>query len=508
MKREVPWAALAGIGVATLLAVIFSGGDLIAAAAPVVTVALLYAEWRAPLRVSALGLFFLSLIADAPQDNPMGGYWHSPLYALGELLCSNWSNAFGISVLPFTGIQLLCALLLLRIVIRRLSGNAPAGPRTAPVLQHSMAIFLVAMVALALLGAARSGQMGTAYWQVRQFVCIPFFAFVLAEALEGPRDHLLLAPLVLAAALIKTAVGMYFYLAIALPQGLNPPCITSHADTLLYCLALTLVGLRWVEHPDWPALRRMLWYAPLVMAAVWFNNRRIAYVGLAAVFITVWLLTPWSSAKRTVARLGLLALPLLAVVVAIDWRSPDPFLKPVASIRTMIVARDAARSAADASTLSRDIENFNLAQTLRMHPLGTGLGHGYEEVVKGPDISEDFALYRYIPHNSVLWMLTMAGPVGFFLLWSMFWVGIYLAARALRLARTPDDRVAALAAICAQLLFLIQAFGDMGTQNWSTTWLVAAALAVAGRLAVSTGAWPAPATQPAFTLEPAWNLNR
>jgi hypothetical protein len=105
-------------------------------------------------------------------------------------------------------------------------------------------------------------------------------------------------------------------------------------------------------------------------------------------------------------------------------------------------------------------------------------------------------------------MLTVAGPVGFFLLWSMFWVGIYLAARALRLARTPDDRVAALAAICAQLLFLIQAFGDMGTQNWSTTWLVAAALTVAGRLAVSTGAWPAPATQPVFTLEPAWNFSR
>jgi hypothetical protein len=117
-------------------------------------------------------------------------------------------------------------------------------------------------------------------------------------------------------------------------------------------------------------------------------------------------------------------------------------------------------------------------------------------------------LYRYIPHNSVLWMLTVAGPVGFFLLWSMFWVGIYLAARALRLARRPDDRVAALAAICAQLLFLIQAFGDMGTQNWSTTWLVAAALTVAGRLAVSTGAWPAPAAQPVFTLEPAWNFSR
>src|SRR5439155_17948960 len=128
--------------------------------------------------------------------------------------------------------------------------------------------------------------------------------------------------------------------------------------------------------------------------------------------------------------------------------------------------------------------------TLRLHPLGMGLGQPYEEVVKGPDISQSFALYRYIPHNSILWMMMAGGPLGFFLLWSPFVVGMYLAARAHRLARTPRERLAALSALCAQILFLVQAYGDMGTQNWSTTWLMAAALAVSGKLAVTTGAWP------------------
>ena len=164
-----------------------------------------------------------------------------------------------------------------------------------------------------------------------------------------------------------------------------------------------------------------------------------------------------------------------------------------------------------ASTHAREIENFNLSQTLRHHPLGTGLGHEYEEAEKGPDISGSFALYRYIPHNSVLWMLTAGGPLGFFLLWWLFVVGIFLAARSHRMARTPHDRSAALGALCAQLLFLIQAYGDMGTQSWSTAWLAAAALAVAGRLAVSTGAWPVRfprAVQPAPSLELAWNSIR
>ena len=66
------------------------------------------------------------------------------------------------------------------------------------------------------------------------------------------------------------------------------------------------------------------------------------------------------------------------------------------------------------------------------------------------------------------------------------------------LPNTPHAIVAqlAVASLCAQALFLIQAWGDMGTQNWSAAWLVAAALASAGRLAVETGAWPTPAARP------------
>jgi hypothetical protein len=516
VNRGVPFVPLLAIGVLTFLALFISGGEIAAVAAPVVAASLLYAEWRAPLRLSVLGLMFLSLIADAPQDNPMGGLWRSPLYALGELLCDNWSKTFAIAALPFSGMDLLCLMLLARVAARWAHGLPLGGStRVAGVLWKTMALFLGTVAFLAILGAGRGGQMGAAYWQVRQLIHVPVFAFLLAEAMDGPRDHQLLAPIVLAAALIKTAVGMYFYFAIARPNGLDPPFITSHSDTLLYCLSLMLVATRWLEQPDWTSLRRMLWFLPLLMATVWLNNRRIAYAGLAGIFLAVWLLTRSNGAKRTLARVGLLTLPLFIAYLVAGWGSPAPVFKPVASIRTMIAAQDAAESSAHASTHARDIENFNLAQTLRLHPLGTGLGHEYEEEVKGPDISKDFPLYRFIPHNSVLWLMTAAGPLGFFLLWSVFVVGIYLAARSYRLARNPLDRISALGALCAQLLFLIQAYGDMGAQNWSTTWLLAAALAVAGKLAVSTGAWPSQVSSSpgmsrvrTLALEPAWTPSR
>jgi hypothetical protein len=199
----------------------------------------------------------------------------------------------------------------------------------------------------------------------------------------------------------------------------------------------------------------------------------------------------------------------------VGWNSEAPAFKPVASFRTIVSPKAVEVAGADSSTRARHIENFNLAQTVRRHPLGTGLGHGYEEVVKGPDISDVFTLYRYIPHNSVLWMLSVGGPVGFFFLWSLFAAGMYLAARSHRLARTPVDRMAALSSMCALLLFLIQAWGDMGTQNWSTIWLAAAALAVSGKLALSTGAWPARLSVqdawraiPVFALEASWKPQR
>ncbi len=483
MKPRAAALAVAGAGALTLLAIFFTGGSLAAAVAPALALAVLYLAFRAPLRTCVAVLMFLALIADAPQDNPMAGLWHSPLYAVGQVLCNNWSNTFGIAALSFSGLDALTVLLLLRAAF------SPADARTALPLRRALGLFFAAVLGLGALGIGTGGAFGNAYWQVRQIVYIPVFACLLTAALQETGDHLLLGRIVVVAALVKTAVGLWFHFAIAQPRGLQPPFLTTHADTLLFCLAITLVFVRFLEQPDLKSLRRCLWIIPLVLWAVWLNNRRIAWVGLFGAFLVVWQFTPRSRVKRKLVLLGSFAVPFAALYVAAGWGSSAPAFKPVASIRTLVATKDGTR-AADSSTRSRQIENYNLAQTMRRHPLGTGLGHPYEEVVKGPDISKSFALYRFIPHNSVLWMMSAGGPLGFFLLWSLFVTGIFLAARSYRCAVHAADRIGALSALCAQLLFLVQAWGDQGTQSWSPAWLVAAALSVAGRLAVATGAWP------------------
>jgi hypothetical protein len=45
--------------------------------------------------------------------------------------------------------------------------------------------FYAALLGLLALGAARSGNLNAAYWQVRQLACIPLFAWLLSSALEA-----------------------------------------------------------------------------------------------------------------------------------------------------------------------------------------------------------------------------------------------------------------------------------------------------------------------------------
>jgi hypothetical protein len=478
------------IGLLTFLAVVLSGGDLIAAIAPVAAAALLYAAVFAPLRACVLALMFLALVADAPQDFPMNGLWQSPLYSVGELLCNNWSKTFGVRTLSFSGMDALTLLLVARSLI-----SPRSRPLAAP-MRYSLWAFMATLTAMAAIGILTGGDVDGAYWQVRQLIYLPVFAWLLSQTLERPEDHQLLAPVILGAALVKTAVGLYFHFAIAGPRELHSPVILSHSETMLFCLSITLVVVRWLEQPDAKSFTRILWFVPTMLAVIWLNDRRIAYVGLGAVAVLVWRLARLTAAKRAVARAGRVAVPLFALYVLAGWSSDAAIFKPVASIRTIVSPRNVEEAGSDSSTRWRDIENFNLSQTMLAHPLGTGLGHEYVEAVKAPDISTEFALYRYIPHNSILWTMTAAGPAGFVVLWSLFLVAMYLAARSLRMSRTPLERISALGSLSALLLFFIQSWGDMGTQNWSATWLAAAAIAVAHNLALSTGAWPMPFSLP------------
>ena len=223
--------------------------------------------------------------------------------------------------------------------------------------------------------------------------------------------------------------------------------------------------------------------APLL--GIFLNNRRLAYVSLGANLLLLYAALPRSNLKRGLTRLALLGLPVAAIYIAVGWGSSSAFFAPVHTLSTILVSRE------DASTGTRDIENYNLIQTLRVHPLqGWGFGHPYLELSKAYDISSVFALYRYVGHNSVLWLWSVGGLLGFSAIWLPMILAVFFSARCSVFARSNFSRAASLVALTVPVTCMLQAYGDMGLQSWNGAFLMAATLATMSRTAVELGAWP------------------
>jgi O-antigen ligase len=161
------------------------------------------------------------------------------------------------------------------------------------------------------------------------------------------------------------------------------------------------------------------------------------------------------------------------------WNSEyGTLFKPVRMLRSVVDTK----SDRTGSSFWRELENFNLVETLRHHPIfGTGYGHGFEEVVQLPAVG--YTLERYCPHNSILGLWAYCGYVGFLgtvLLWI---AGTFYAMRAYRHSEDPTIRAASLASLVGILVYTMHCWGDLGLGTWTGVFTAGASIAIAGKCA-------------------------
>jgi hypothetical protein len=471
----------------SLAALLLGRGALDVAAAPAVLIASLYAMWKAPLRYPAFVMTFLALTLENPGDVPGAGLWKSPIYDWGALFLGHMNLTLPIKALVFSGLDLML-LVMFGIALRRsMTGDRTDGERVSDA-KSPLGIF----AALCLFGASwmwlwgmlsGGADFGSSLWQVQRVVYLPILFFAFRIALRGPADADTLGGIVIAAACVKAALAIYIDATVPPPPN-EPmlPYATTHADSMLWAVALTLIILKLALRYGRRRVALALCVVPLLVVGMVTNNRRIVWVEVIAALATVWALMPWTKMKLTIARVALLALPVVLIYLVFGWSHPTGAFRPVGVLRSVV------DSNADASTSWRDWENYNLFYTLKGAPLlGTGYGHGYTEIVVLPDISASYSLYRHIPHNSILGLWAYGGLVGFSLLWALIPVGLFVAARAQLAAERPREQVIALGAIATVVVYLVHCYGDMGLGTWTSVFLVAPALALAEKLAVATG---------------------
>jgi O-antigen ligase/polysaccharide polymerase Wzy-like membrane protein len=467
-------ASILGLGcLVTAAGAIAGNGNIALALAPAVGASILVAISVAALRRTLVTIIFLGLALDTPRD--AGGAWQSPLAPLGRLLIENLNKSVPVEGLRISLLTLLVGYLLLLHCYRQLSGDrSDHVVRWTPALT-ALAVSLLSLASLCVYGVLTDGDPQMCNLQAQGFVMICLMAFLLAVTLRDPRDYRILGGVIVTAACIKAVMAIWVVHTLASTFDLVQ-FATSHGDSMLFTSAVAILLVRSTQR--WSLSRSLL--VTLVLLGMIANNRRLAWVELTVAVITLYAISPWTRAKRLLRRAALCLSPLAIAYVALGWNSNSTLFAPVQLFRSV------QDSEANRSTLDRDVENFNLVYTIGQHPVfGTGFGHPYIEAVKGDDISRAFAAYRFVPHNSVLWLWAAGGVVGFLGIWAAPMIGILTATRSYRQPSSPEGKAIAFVVLAILQIYMMQCWGDMGFADPKAIFLVSSALGVASQLNLS-----------------------
>ncbi|MFT3839553.1 MAG: O-antigen ligase family protein [Myxococcaceae bacterium] len=476
------------MAIATSVAIV--GGNPFLFAAPAIGVGAVYAVWKMPTKYTALGLIFLMWTADYLPESPQGGVWNSPLHPIGEFLFFNLSAVTGVAALRIAGLDFMVFVLLGVGSLRR-ALRSKTDPPTTPSVRPLTYLLLMqsgAVVLFDIWGSGTGGNFNESLWQLRQLFTLPLMAMLFLHAISGSHaDIRTIGKLAIVAAVWKSLVGMYFFWMIARPSGKIYEFTTSHSDTLLFVPLLGMQLALFFEKPVARSWRDALKWLPIVIYGMILNDRRLAYVSLMGVFLCYMLMYPQKNKlKRGFKRFLILSSPILVMYVAAGWNSMSPVFGGAQLVKSLIKG-DQAQAGAD----YRDIENYDVLYTWSENAIiPLGFGKKFEEPVKLPDISFVMPTYQYHPHNTILWMWTIGGVIGFTFFFAPLMVGVFLAARVFRKATHYLDRVAAMTVIAMVIAHINQCFGDMGTRTYFGSMGCALALAVISKIAVRVGAWP------------------
>jgi hypothetical protein len=415
-------------------------------------------------------LFFLALVEEG--RSLYAKHMFAPFQWVDTLLIHPVANVRPIDVL-FGGVLVLASL-----TVRAKSRM------TRPVARTLFGALVVVILALAY-GLATGGNARAAGWQVYLMLSMVMVTFMFASALRTAEDFVALGRVVVAAATCHALMCVIFHFAYV-HSGLlspTPDYEATHDDTVIWTSAIAFLLVQALQMPTRrnKLLAGML--VPLLLAAVQFNKRRLAWVSLAGCAITLYFLQPPSAAKRRINRVLAIAGPALLLYVAVGWERTEGIFRPLRSFQTV-------SSAEDSSTLARIAENLGLVATAKQGwLLGTGWGHGYVEITNKYQIYA-FELWDYIPHNSVLGLLAYTGYVGFEGYWMVVPVAAFFHARMARLGARPVDRFVGTVALMQLVACADQWYGDMGSFSAVTMYTLSASLAVALRLPIVAGVWP------------------
>ena len=452
-------------------------GGLLGGAAPALV--LLWAPlayhylFRAPVHIGARILLVLGLFIEPPDMTPGGGYWVSPLDSANHAFYSRLKELTGI---PGLSVPLFFVATCIVLYRARKRPNPALGSASGKIARNVLVTVVVAILAVELYGILRGGRVEPSFNQVLEFFTMPIVALMFFYALRGKEDLYALGNIIVSVALARSMLVAWVYWIVCRPMGIVPEFATTHGDSTTFAAAFLIVLANVIEQRNARTLGRFALVSLVLLAAMAMNNRRLVFMEIGAGAAAMYLALPPSQIRKRVNKYLWVLGPALAIYLFLGEDSKHPFFSPAKLVWSALEQKDNSAS-------SRIIENTNLVATFGDAPfVGSGFGFEYREAVRSVDLSEFMPMYKFIPHNSVLWLWSAGGILGFAFLWLSYVGGAFFAARAHRLAQNAVERAATLASVGIVAICMMADWGDMGIKSNLKVLIFGVAFAIGSRL--------------------------
>jgi O-antigen ligase len=187
-------------------------------------------------------------------------------------------------------------------------------------------------------------------------------------------------------------------------------------------------------------------------------------------------------------RLFLIAVPIAILgggaLLALTWNEPGGRGQFARSFQTVTDTGPQAEEDRSSNDY-RGSEDFNVRFNIKQQPLvGLGFGQEYTFILPVADFAHEWPLWRFVPHNSVMWIWMKAGALAFIALLTLFAAAM---CRGMQLwTRLEGDRMkpVAFSLSAMVLMFVLFSYVDLGLVSPRALVFFGAVLGLIGALTV------------------------
>lgn len=354
-------------------------------------------------------------------------------------------------LIGFTPYELVSLFMFFTAITKARNGSEPIY--RSELYKVAMRVALAPLAALMLSAAYglifHNGNLKIAAWQVRGVIPLLAWTIVSFDFCRSMDDVFRLLDAAAAAVTLKTlhSLGVFFF---AHGGSVTVEWLTSHEFSLYMGITLVYMGVRVVAWPG--AAQKLLLLLPIAMIGFhWVvNERRVSYLGVmfSCVFGVAFL--------YKIVRLWHVLVVVLIILLGIlqqvaTWSSPDNWLRGI------------VEPGVDSSSDYRDIENFDLYWQVSQHPfVGVGFGNPFATPYPLPDIVVIASLLAWVPHNALLMVWSMAGPVGLASIGLFVAFGVAAFVRLFHSSPSLKSRTIAFVGFSALVQWTLYLWADMG----------------------------------------------